>query len=92
MGSRRDTSRAPVVVVVWYYGDGGGTVVEVLVAGSVAWNSRRTCFAGQICQRLAEVLIRPCKLGLICSRGPGAQPPGAPANLRKLAVRSSEIR
>ena len=56
---------------------------------SVAWNSRRTCFAGQICQRLAEVQIRPCEVGLICSGGLGAQPPGAPANLRKLAVRNS---
>ena len=27
--------------------------------------------------------------GLICSRGPGAAPPGAPANLRKLAVQNS---
>ena len=36
---------------------------------SVAWNSQLTCFAGQICRRLPEVLIRRCELGLICSRG-----------------------
>ena len=29
--------------------------------GCVAWNSRQTCFAGQICRRLPEVQIRPCE-------------------------------
>ena len=60
------------------------------VRASVAWNSQRDCFTGQICRRMPEVQIRRCELGLICSRGPGAAPPGAPANLRKLAVRNSE--
>ena len=55
----------------------------------VAGNSPPTCFAGEICWSVVEVQICRCELGLICSRGSGAAPPGAQANLRKLAVRNS---
>ena len=48
-----------------------------LKISSVAWNSKRDCFTGQICRRTPEVQIRPCELGLICKQGSGGAAPGS---------------